>query len=144
MIFCSYIFPNRRLSSSLKQSSSALWASSDLMFHLKDLFQEHSYFDSLVSFVKQYRRHLFKRCCNGENNSIWEILGVELTVCTEEAFEQNCIANFAFFFITVINGNSCYPVFKVIILPTFIKSVQQELRLHVCIKVRRPLADSFL
>ena len=37
------------------------------------------------------------------------------------------------FFITVINGNTCSPEFKVVILPSFIKSVQQELRIHVCV-----------
>lgn len=46
------------------------------------------------------------------------------------------------FFITVINGNSS-PEFQVVILPRFIKSVQQELRIHVCMQVRRPPADPF-
>ena len=47
------------------------------------------------------------------------------------------------FFIMVINGNSCSPEFRVVILPRFIKSVQQELRIHACVEVRRPLADSY-
>lgn len=47
MILSSYVLPNGRLTSTQKQSNSALQA------NLKDLFQGHSYFDLLVSFGKQ-------------------------------------------------------------------------------------------
>lgn len=91
-------YSNRRLASKPKLSNSALWASSELIFHLQDLFQERSYFDSLVSFVSQYERYLFKRHCSGENNSVWVILRVELTVCIEEAFEWNSVSELTGFY----------------------------------------------
>lgn len=52
---------------------------------------------------------------------------------------QVCIFNF----ITVINGDSCSPEFKVVILPRFIKSIQQELHVYIFAKVRRSLVNSF-